>query len=129
LPQGDPHDPPYRRLRYARYADDLLLGFAGPQAEAEAITRQRGEFLHSSLKLELSAEKPLITHANPEQARCLGYDIVTQQGNDRPDWQGKRCIHGRIGLRVPAAVIDAHCAQSMRHGKPPHQPALLCEHD
>ena len=56
LPQGDPHDPHYRRLRYARYADDILLGFAGPKTEAEAITRQLGEFLHSALKLELSRE-------------------------------------------------------------------------
>ena len=35
LPSGDPHDPGYRRLRYARYADDQLLGFTGPKAEAE----------------------------------------------------------------------------------------------
>jgi len=129
LPQGDPHDPHYRRLRYARYADDLLLGFAGPKTEAEAITRQLGEFLHSALKLELSAEKTLITHANTEKARFLGYDIVAQQGNDQHDWQGKRCINGRIGLRVPATVIDAHCAQYMRHGKPTHRPALRFEHD
>jgi group II intron reverse transcriptase/maturase len=30
LPSGDPRDPGFRRLRYARYADDHLLGFAGP---------------------------------------------------------------------------------------------------
>jgi hypothetical protein len=129
LPQGDPRDPPYRRLRYARYADDILRGFAGPKTEAEAITRRLGEFLHSALKLELSADKTLITHANTEKARFLGYDIVAQQGNDQHDWQGKRCVNGRIGLRVPAAVIDAHCAQYMRHGKPTHRPALLFEHD
>jgi retron-type reverse transcriptase len=32
LPGGDPLDPGYRRLRYIRYADDHLLGFAGPRA-------------------------------------------------------------------------------------------------
>ena len=32
LPSHDPHDPGYRRLRYARYADDILLGFTGPKA-------------------------------------------------------------------------------------------------
>ena len=37
LPSGDPQDPGYRRLRYTRYADDHLLGFIGPKAEAEAI--------------------------------------------------------------------------------------------
>jgi hypothetical protein len=30
-------DPGYRRLRYGRYADDQLLGFTGPKAEAEEI--------------------------------------------------------------------------------------------
>ena len=30
-------DPGYRRLRYCRYADDEILGFTGPKAEAEEI--------------------------------------------------------------------------------------------
>lgn len=37
LPSQDMSDPGYRRLRYVRYADDTLLGFAGPKAEAEEI--------------------------------------------------------------------------------------------
>src|SRR6266705_1655960 len=45
LPQGDSADPNYRRLRYMRYADDTLFGFAGPKAEAEEIKRQLKEFL------------------------------------------------------------------------------------
>ena len=40
LPSQDPRDPGYRRLRYCRYADDTLLGFAGPKAEAEEIKRR-----------------------------------------------------------------------------------------
>ena len=35
-------DPGYRRLRYVRYADDTLLGFAGPKAEAEEIKAAAG---------------------------------------------------------------------------------------
>jgi hypothetical protein len=31
LPSQDPDDPGYRRLRYCRYADGTLLGFAGPK--------------------------------------------------------------------------------------------------
>ena len=42
LPSVDPDDPEYRRLRYVRYADDFLLGFCGPRAEAEAIKRRLG---------------------------------------------------------------------------------------
>lgn len=32
MPTQDPDDPDYRRLRYVRYCDDFLLGFAGPNA-------------------------------------------------------------------------------------------------
>ena len=37
LPSQDMADPTYRRLHYVRYADDWLLGFAGPKAEAAEI--------------------------------------------------------------------------------------------
>jgi hypothetical protein len=37
---ADQFDPGYRRLRYIRYADDFLLGFAGPKDEAEEIKDQ-----------------------------------------------------------------------------------------
>ena len=33
-------DPDYRRLRYVRYCDDWLQGFAGPKHEAEEIKSQ-----------------------------------------------------------------------------------------
>src|SRR5512147_2732746 len=45
LPSGDPQDPDYRRLHYARYADDQLLGFTGPKAEAEQIKARLTAFL------------------------------------------------------------------------------------
>jgi len=60
---GDQHDPGYRRLRYIRYADDFLLGFTGPKEEAEEIKVELGQFLKGHLKLDLSPEKTLVTHA------------------------------------------------------------------
>jgi hypothetical protein len=51
LPSADPTDPGYRRLRYVSYADDILLGFAGPKAEAEEIKRRLAQFLQEDLKL------------------------------------------------------------------------------
>lgn len=63
LPSADPHDPAFRRLRYSCYADDHLLGFTGPKAEAEQIKQRLATFLRDDLKLELSPEKTLITHA------------------------------------------------------------------
>jgi hypothetical protein len=52
LPTLDPQDPEYRRLRYIRYADDILLGFTGPKTEAEEIKRRLAQFLQEDLKLE-----------------------------------------------------------------------------
>ena len=73
MPSIDPSDPKYRRLKYVRYADDFLLGFSGPRAEAEEIKQQLEKFLGENLKLELSQTKTLITHARTEAARFLGY--------------------------------------------------------
>ena len=67
LPSQDPDDPGYRRLRYCRYADDTLLGFAGPKAEAEQIKRRLAEFLRDDLKLDLSPDKTL-DHPCPHPA-------------------------------------------------------------
>ncbi len=121
LPSQDPHDPQYRRLRYVRYADDWLLGFAGPKAEAEEIKRHLRVFLRDTLKLELSEEKTLITHAASQAARFLGYDIVTRYANDKLDQRGQRQVNGTIGLRLPAEVIAEHRARYERGGYPIHQ--------
>src|SRR5256714_2067381 len=61
LPSKDPNDPSYRRLRYIRYADDILLGFTGTRAEAEQIKHQLGRNLHERPKPELSQQKTLTT--------------------------------------------------------------------
>ena len=118
LPSVDPFDPDYRRLRYVRYADDFVLGFSGPKADAEQIRESLGTFLRDSLKLELSKEKTLITHATSQAARFLGYELVNQHANDQLDSNGKRKVNSRIGLRVPAKVIEQHCHAYMSNGKP-----------
>ena len=48
VPYGDPMDPGYRRLRYIRYADDHILGFIGPKAEAEQIKAELAAFLRET---------------------------------------------------------------------------------
>ena len=85
MPSRDPNDPDFRRLWYVRYADDFLLGFSGPREEAEQIKLQLEGFLRDSLKLELSHEKTLITHARTEAARFLGYEIVTLDADEKHD--------------------------------------------
>ena len=82
-----------------RYADDFVLGFIGPKAEAGQIKGSLETFLRDSLKLELSREKTLITHATSQAARFLDYELVNQQTNTRLDPNGRRSVNGHIGLR------------------------------
>ena len=116
LPSSDPHDPGYRRLRYVRYADDFVLGYIGPKAEAQQVKDSLETFLRDSLKLALSKEKTLVTHATSRAARFLGYELVNQQANDQFDPTGRRRVNGRIGLGVPANVIEQHCQAYMHKG-------------
>ena len=129
LPSSDPYDPDYRRLRYVRYADDFVLGFIGPKVEAQQVKESLETFLQDSLKLELSREKTLITHATSQVARFLGYELVNQQANDQLDLTGRRRVNGRIGLRVPAKVIEQHCRAYMLKGKPAHRSFLIHDED
>ena len=129
VPSGDPYDPGYRRLRYVRYADDFVLGFIGPKAEAGQIKESLEAFLRDDLKLELSREKTLITHATSQAARFLGYEIVNQQVHDKLARNGQRQVNGRIGLRVPARVIRQHCHAYMKNGKPAHRNILIHDTD
>jgi group II intron reverse transcriptase/maturase len=129
LPERDPCDPHYRRLRYARYADDFCLGFAGPKAEAEEIKQHLKTFLRDQLKLELSEEKTLITHAATQAAHFLAYDLVVQYRDDKCDQTGRRSINGHVGLRVPAEVVQQKKTLYMRKGKPHHRTALIADTD
>jgi len=120
MPRSDPNDPNFRRLRYCRYADDHLFGFAGPKAEAERIKDQLTAFLRDELKLELSADKTLITHARTRATRFLGYEIITQHNDS-----GYRAVNGKVALRVPGNVITAKRATYMKRGKPNIKAPLL----
>jgi group II intron reverse transcriptase/maturase len=130
MPSRDPNDPNFRRLWYCRYADDWLLGFSGPREEAEQIKTQLAEFLIDQLKLELSQEKTLITHARTEAARFLGYEIVNQDADDKHCRRvNQRCINGVPGLKVPVDVIRAKCSKYMRRGKPIQRAERLSDSD
>ena len=123
LPSTDPMDPGYRRLKYIRYADDHILGFTGPKAEAEEIKARLAEFLRETLGLELNQQKTLITHARSQRARFLGYDITVQHSGTKIS-NGRRSANGKIALKVPPDVIRAQCARYRNHGKPWHRSRL-----
>jgi hypothetical protein len=123
LPSADPMDPGYRRLKYVRYADDHILGFIGPKAEAEEIKAKLARFLRETLGLELNHDKTLITHARSQRARFLGYDISVQHSGTKIS-NGRRSANGKMALTVPPDVIKAQCARYRQHGKPWHRPRL-----
>jgi group II intron reverse transcriptase/maturase len=128
LPSSDPYDPDYRRLKYVRYADDFGLAFTGPKAEAEEIKRQLATFLREELKVNLSEEKTLITHVRSDAAKFLGYEITTLQSDTKQSWTKsgfkRRSINGRVGLRVPRAVLREQCTRYKKRGKPSHRASL-----
>ena len=128
LPSYDLADETHRRLYYVRYADDTLFGFAGPRQEAEEIKQHLWQFLREELKLEMSQEKTLITHASTEKARFLNYHIVNQQ-NDAKQTKKRRSANGRIGLLVPPDVVESKCAIYQQAEKPTSRPALMNDDD
>ncbi|WP_052569361.1 reverse transcriptase domain-containing protein [Ktedonobacter racemifer] len=133
LPSVDPQDPDYRRLKYVRYADDFGLAFTGPKREAEEIKRRLTAFLSEELNLTLSSEKTLITHARSDAARFLGYEITTMQSDTKQSRTKagfkRRSINGKVGLRVPRAVVMEKRKRYQQRGKPIHRTELLKESD
>jgi hypothetical protein len=133
LPSVDTDDPEYRRLKYVRYADDFLLGFIGPKSEAEEIKQELRKFLQEELKLELSEEKTLITHARDEAARFLGYEVVLLQDDQKrykfQDGKDRRSINGRIGLRVPKDILETKYQCYQKGSKVMHRAEMEHESD
>jgi group II intron reverse transcriptase/maturase len=129
LPSGNPNDPGYRRLRYMRYADDILLGFIGPVTDAEEIKARITTFLRTELKLTLSADKTLMTHAHTGKARFLGYEIGMMNSPDTFDYQRRRVVNGKVGLYRPEDVMQTKRKRYLRDDKPIHRPELRNDSD
>jgi group II intron reverse transcriptase/maturase len=124
-PSQDPTDPEYRRLRYVRYADDFLLGLAGPKAEAEEIKVRLGLFLKSTLNLTMATEKTLVTHATTDRARFLGYEIRMMEGQTKYDSRRRRSVSGKVGLYIPEDVIQRKRQKFLQSGKVIHRSELI----
>lgn len=130
MPASDPQDPDFKRLRYVRYADDWLLGFTGSREEAEKIKCTISEFLLNELKLAISEEKTLITHARTEAARFLGYEIITLHDDTKQETKRhRRNINGVIGLRIPVNTLKDRLKKYMRGGKPCHLNGIIHDSD
>jgi hypothetical protein len=105
------------------------LGFVGPREEAAAIRDRLEEFLSQKLKLTLSAEKTLITHAADESAKFLGYEVNVVREKDLIANDGRRATNGCITLRMPHEVVSKYSSRYSRNGKILHRAELLADDD
>src|SRR5215469_6884110 len=80
IPSGDPFDVGYKRLFYARYADDFAIGIIGSHADAEAVRQQVTDFIQKILKLTIAPEKSHISHSK-KGMRFVGYEVKTFSGD------------------------------------------------
>lgn len=124
-----PVDPDYRRLRYIRYADDFLLSFVGPKNEADEVRQKLGEFLEQQLKLTLSKEKTLITHAVDDKAKFLGHEITVTRERNLISVDGRRATNGCIALLMPQTVVRKYRDLYSRNGKVIHRSELEIDTD
>jgi len=131
IPSQVTHDPTFRRLKYVRYADDFLLGFIGSLKEAIEIKRKISEFLRR-LKLTLSEEKTLITHAKTGRAKFLGYEIHIAHDDNRftknhhrQNRCRRRSINGCPILLIPKKVINEWSRHFTKGKKIVHRTSLL----
>jgi len=123
LPSQEPADPNYRRLFYVRYADDFLISLIGTGSEAEDIKQRVKNWLQENLKLEMSADKTLITHAKTDRAKFLGYEVGTMYSDSRPS------VNGHIELRIPDAKLKAIEDRYKRNSKAQHRAELNNDSD
>ena len=107
-PHKDAMDADFRRMQYVRYADDFLISVIGSKSECETIKADITQFMREQLKLELSDEKTLITHAQ-DKAKFLGYEIFIRKSDaEKRNKDGvlKRDFNGAVVLTLNSAVIQ-----------------------
>jgi group II intron reverse transcriptase/maturase len=138
LPSLDIHDPNFVRVKYARYADDWLIGVTGPHQLAEEIKEQVGQFLKSRLNLILSVEKTRITQARTEEATFLGYQIRLGRSDKEPkqtlstNASGKSFKRRSTGMQVVLKAPMERLVQRLyqkgfcdKQGRPMHKAAWI----
>ena len=107
-PHKDAMDADFRRMQYVRYADDFLISVIASKSECETIKADITQFMREQLKLELSDEKTLITHAQ-DKAKFLGYEIFIRKSDAvkrNKDGVLKRDFNGAVVLTLNSAVIQ-----------------------
>ncbi|WP_233259938.1 reverse transcriptase/maturase family protein [Chitinophaga sp. S165] len=107
IPPRDEMDNNYRRLQYVRYADDFIVAVISNLEDCRTIKQDIKNFLNDKLKLELSNEKTLITHAN-SPAKFLSYHLTISKSNlTKRNSKGalRRDYNKRLVIKIPPDTI------------------------
>lgn len=124
-----------KKIKYVRYADDFLIAVNGNRQDCEKIKQELTEFISTTLKMELSQEKTLITHSNTP-ARFLGYTVrVRRDQQIKPKGKFKtRSMNNKVELNIPFKdkiekflFLNGIVKQRSDNGRlePIHRPQLL----
>lgn len=124
-----------KKIKYVRYADDFLIAVNGNRQDCEKIKQELTVFISTTLKMELSQEKTLITHSNTP-ARFLGYTVrVRRDQQIKPKGKFKtRSMNNKVELNIPFKdkiekflFLNGIVKQRSDNGRlePIHRPQLL----
>lgn len=118
LPSRDPKDDNFRRMYYARYLDDFIIGFTGPKVEAEELKRTIEAFLLNELQLKTNETKSYIRHSSDQGIKYLGFYIryinknkivkdpcVSKNNGEGLGHQLKSTAINSAQLRIPTELI------------------------
>lgn len=138
LPPKDFYDESYRRLRYCRYADDLILGIIGTKDEARKIMEDIKSFLAAELNLRTANDKTGITSGR-EGVQFLSYYIPMYstdkivRGKVKGRYMKRRTVSNRVALRVPEGKAQEFCQRygygNWQTQRPVHRPQLYQSSD
>ncbi len=136
-PSADYHHPTdYTRVKFMRYADDVIVGVIGPRALAEQVREDLASFLAKDLKLELNQCKTRIYHLTTEKIPFLGYEFKTaparlrrrnlrRKGSRHNVVQTTKTGSGNITLLVPLKELTQKLKPYMAKGQPASVGALI----
>ena len=122
IPSKEQMDCDYTRMKYVRYADDFIICVDGGKDLSEQIKQNVTQFLRDTLKLELNADKTLITNLKNERVRFLGYEIAKSHDDTivkkrSGDNAKVRSVNETIQLLVPSEVINRKIQLFTEKGK------------
>lgn len=108
-------DTNWRKLKYVRYADNILLGFIGPRNEAVSILIEISNFASVYCLLDLNIVKSGVAH-HEKGVEFLGYKIWKKYGlkqkllTDKKGFK-KREESNRLNFGVPLNKLFSRFAE------------------